>query len=240
MGVQKWYNLVDVKRVILWKSRCRNNNKNQLLTKNCNDNKSQIKLNINKGWYEKDGMYLGTDKCSCVQKQAVYKLITASQAKKRISGYSFGKSKTGFYDEQSETVLYLRSWDGGPAQRPPWCCGPFSWIWWRGKWYEVMWPNLPYGWRKRVSLRHFYHIKWRHNPEDTNLLMGMGQGDMTDLPWNEITREVISFNVSEYTDICKGKAVPLQAWSDPECFRKLRFPDYMTVAQNGGKVVSLK
>ena len=37
----------------------------------------------------------------------------------------------------------------------------------------------------------------------------------------------------------KGKSVPLQAWSDPEGSRKLRFPDYMTTAQDGGKVVSL-
>ena len=37
----------------------------------------------------------------------------------------------------------------------------------------------------------------------------------------------------------KGKAVPLQAWSGPEGSRKLRFPDFMTTAQNGGKVVSL-
>jgi len=37
----------------------------------------------------------------------------------------------------------------------------------------------------------------------------------------------------------KGKAVPIQAWSDPEGSRKLRFPDYVTVAQDGGKVVSL-
>jgi hypothetical protein len=37
----------------------------------------------------------------------------------------------------------------------------------------------------------------------------------------------------------KGKAVPLQAWSGPEGCRKLRFPDYMTTAQDGGKVVSL-
>ena len=35
------------------------------------------------------------------------------------------------------------------------------------------------------------------------------------------------------------KAVPLQAWSGPECSMKLRFPDYMTKAQDGGKVVSL-
>ena len=37
----------------------------------------------------------------------------------------------------------------------------------------------------------------------------------------------------------KDKAVPLQAWTGPEGSRKLRFPDYMTVAQDGGKVVSL-
>jgi len=34
-------------------------------------------------------------------------------------------------------------------------------------------------------------------------------------------------------------AVPLQAWSFPDCSRKLRFPDFMTTAQDGGKVVSL-
>ena len=36
-----------------------------------------------------------------------------------------------------------------------------------------------------------------------------------------------------------GKAVPLQARSGPEGSRKLRFPDYVTTAQDGGKVVSL-
>jgi len=38
----------------------------------------------------------------------------------------------------------------------------------------------------------------------------------------------------------KGKAVPLKVWSGPEGSRKLRFPDFMTTAQDGGKVVSLK
>jgi len=37
----------------------------------------------------------------------------------------------------------------------------------------------------------------------------------------------------------KGTAVPLQAWSGPEGSRKLRFPDFITTAQDGGKVVSL-
>jgi len=34
-------------------------------------------------------------------------------------------------------------------------------------------------------------------------------------------------------------SVPLQAWSGPEGSRKLRFPDYVTMLQDGGKVVSL-
>jgi hypothetical protein len=39
--------------------------------------------------------------------------------------------------------------------------------------------------------------------------------------------------------IDKGKAVPLQAWSGPEGSKELRFPDFITTAQDGGKVVSL-
>ena len=37
----------------------------------------------------------------------------------------------------------------------------------------------------------------------------------------------------------EGKAVPLQAWSGPEGSRKFSFPDFMRMAQDGGKVVSL-
>jgi hypothetical protein len=37
----------------------------------------------------------------------------------------------------------------------------------------------------------------------------------------------------------KDKAVPFQACSGPEGSRKLRFSDFMTTAQDGGKVVSL-
>jgi len=42
-----------------------------------------------------------------------------------------------------------------------------------------------------------------------------------------------------FTRTKKGKAVPLQAWTGPEGSRKLRFPDFVTTAQDGGKVVSL-
>jgi hypothetical protein len=37
----------------------------------------------------------------------------------------------------------------------------------------------------------------------------------------------------------KGKAVPLEASGGPEGSRKLRFPDFLTTAQYGGKVASL-
>jgi len=38
----------------------------------------------------------------------------------------------------------------------------------------------------------------------------------------------------------KGKAVPLQAWSGPEGSRKLRFPDFVTTAQDGGRMSALR
>ena len=38
----------------------------------------------------------------------------------------------------------------------------------------------------------------------------------------------------------KSKAVPLQAWSSPEGSRKLRFTDFMTTAQDGGRLSALR
>ena len=38
----------------------------------------------------------------------------------------------------------------------------------------------------------------------------------------------------------KGKAAPLQAWSGPEGSRKLRFPDFVTTAQDGGRLSALR
>ena len=45
--------------------------------------------------------------------------------------------------------------------------------------------------------------------------------------------------VHELVRIKLGKAVPLQVWSGPEGSRKLKFPDFMTTAQDGGNVVGL-
>jgi len=37
----------------------------------------------------------------------------------------------------------------------------------------------------------------------------------------------------------KGKSVPLQAWTGPEGSRKLRLPDFMTMARDGGRLSAL-
>jgi hypothetical protein len=52
-------------------------------------------------------------------------------------------------------------------------------------------------------------------------------------------RRQMQLHLYIYIYIYIGKAVPLQAWSGPEGSRKLRFPDVMPLAQDGGKVVSL-
>ena len=48
--------------------------------------------------------------------------------------------------------------------------------------------------------------------------------------------QVACFLHSQY----KGKAVPLQAWRGPEGSGKLRFPDFMTKTQDGGRLSALR
>jgi len=55
--------------------------------------------------------------------------------------------------------------------------------------------------------------------------------------WETRERQQHKF-ISKIDGYLKGKAVPLQPWSGPEGSRKLRFPDFMTTAQDDGKVVS--
>jgi hypothetical protein len=56
-------------------------------------------------------------------------------------------------------------------------------------------------------------------------------------PWFKV---VISDSDRIFLQNEKGKAVPLQAWGGPEGSRKLRFPDFVKTAQNGGTFVSLQ
>jgi len=52
-------------------------------------------------------------------------------------------------------------------------------------------------------------------------------------------KKTVHFNVEGSKGKGKGKAVPLQTWTGPEGSRKLRLVDFVTVALDGGKVVSL-
>jgi len=76
-----------------------------------------------------------------------------------------------------------------------------------------------------------------------HLLMSRGNlltNQQTNQPNNQPTEGLRGgVRVNQRPQTGKGKAVPLQDWSGPEGPRKLRFPDFMTTAQDGGKVVSL-
>ena len=51
---------------------------------------------------------------------------------------------------------------------------------------------------------------------------------------------ILNMHISVPGGIKKGKAVPLQAWTGPEGSRKLRFPDFVTMAQDGGRLSALR
>ena len=51
----------------------------------------------------------------------------------------------------------------------------------------------------------------------------------------------LNFHGIPFTVISKkGKAVPLQTWRGPKGSRKLRFPDFVTTAQDGGRLSALR
>ena len=57
----------------------------------------------------------------------------------------------------------------------------------------------------------------------------------------QVTKIYLDDNYTEYDHSKgKGKAVSLQAWTGPQGSRKLRFPDYMTTAQDCGRLSVLR
>jgi hypothetical protein len=56
----------------------------------------------------------------------------------------------------------------------------------------------------------------------------------------DLLRDTFTFALFNNLLLVKGKADPLQAWSGPEGSRKLRFLDFMTTAQDGGKLSALR
>jgi hypothetical protein len=53
--------------------------------------------------------------------------------------------------------------------------------------------------------------------------------------WKTQERQQHMF-ISKINGYLKCKAIPLQVWIGPEGSRKLRFPDFVITAQDGGKV----
>jgi hypothetical protein len=82
---------------------------------------------------------------------------------------------------------------------------------------------------RHVFLRHFYSEIQKNTTDGS----GVDTKSQTD-------RRTLSADKALFYFLKKGKDVPLQAWSGPEGSRKLRFPDFMTMAKDGGKVVSLR
>ena len=88
---------------------------------------------------------------------------------------------------------------------------------------------------------------YRKPTKDTELLHSKFRSSFLTDRWKKWMCDVITRNnytrnsllYRQHKCKIKGKSVPLQAWSGPEGSRKLRFPDFMTTAQDGRKVVSL-
>ena len=74
------------------------------------------------------------------------------------------------------------------------------------------------------------NVIYRHN----YCFLGLNVNNVTSVFPNLLHDSVIKMCV-----ISDKNSVPLQDWSGPERSRKLRFPDFMTAVQEGGKVVSL-
>ena len=85
------------------------------------------------------------------------------------------------------------------------------------------------------------NINWFH----TTLIECMFQGNSKICIIN-IRQCRNQFNSSKYATkyflyiFEKGKAVPLQAWTGPKGSRKLRFPDFVTTAQDGCRLSALR
>jgi hypothetical protein len=98
------------------------------------------------------------------------------------------------------------------------------------------------------------YLRWRYNHHDNQTKHDMADGNWRTcllLSSQRINSEPTiladrftastrrSLQETTWNFLSKGKAVPLQAWSGLEGSRKLRFPDFMTMAQDGGKVGGL-
>jgi len=57
--------------------------------------------------------------------------------------------------------------------------------------------------------------------------------------FSKLLQQNIKSSIKMSYNYIRGKAVSLQAWTGPEGSRKLRFPDFVTTAQDGGRLSAL-
>ena len=95
-------------------------------------------------------------------------------------------------------------------------------------------PQLP----KVSSLSTIHDHTHLDKPQSVGLLWTSAQPvaeistrcNLTDRKWGRFISSVKG----------KGKRAPLQAWTGPEGSRELRFPDFVTTAQDGGRLSALR
>ena len=86
----------------------------------------------------------------------------------------------------------------------------------------IQWPHLLY----RLHFPKQYFVSSLSSPKGRAELPGT-------LPSSRFSDHSVS-------NENKGNAVPLQAWTGPEGSRKLRLPDFVTTAQDGGRLSALR
>ena len=109
------------------------------------------------------------------------------------------------------------------------------------QWYLCTHTLAPWAAARLTHLleQHSHHCNARHEKKCTRICRGK-----TNFP-NMFPAIFTAYCIIYMHQYCryiskgKCKAVLLQAWSGPEGSRKLRSPDFMKMAQDGGKVVSL-
>ena len=120
-----------------------------------------------------------------------------------------------------------------------------------GKMFKSLIKTHPTEFKKRVSRRNVIYKTTCHSKSTLRLRTWRSRSYGL---WRRVVRffwnveDCLHYTTQFYiTEDCslnksvkvKGKAVPLQVWSGPQGSRKLKFPDFMTTAQDRGKVVSL-
>ena len=168
--------------------------------------------------------------CGGIAKTHSYPALGKGEWSPRGSGrYTYGKVKTNRAGKRVPQSFLKLCTSSNTL-----CCVRSLWC---GTCAELRAQTSYYFIIHRAGLFEFIHIESRM--ENQTLIL---KSFIIRFRWTVlISYRLVSpkFSNYEHSHIGKGKTIPLQAWSGPRGTRKLRFPDFMTTAQKGGKVVSL-